>query len=345
MKRSLAYLFISLAMVFLFSCQKETVPFRQTNFFSMDTFVFAEAQGASENQISQIKNLIFDTERTFSRTSDSEISKINSATQEKIYTSDEVLQLLLVAQQISQNTKGAFNFAIEPLVSVWNINEGKDIPKPELIEEKRRLCDYMGIEIYDSYLLKAQGVGIDLGACVKGYAAGKAIDAFQNMGIENAMINLGGNIGVIGSSKNNIINGTKGWNIGIKNPFDTEDILGYVNISEGVIAVSGDYERYFEKDGEIYHHILDSKTGYPAKSGIKSVAVISRDGFLADALSTALFVMGKEEAQKLYESGIYDFEAIFCESDGTVSVTDGIKDSFVFSQNAKKGSGEPLIYK
>ena len=110
--------------------------------------------------------------------------------------------------------------------------------------------------------------------------------------------------------------------LGIKNPFFTDEIAGYIDITDTFVSVSGDYERYFEQDGIRYHHIIDPKTGYPVKNDIRSVAVISKNGVIADALSTALFVMGKEKALEFYKKNIYDFEAIIFSTNGCVTITE-----------------------
>jgi len=116
------------------------------------------------------------------------------------------------------------------------------------------------------------------------------------------------------------------FRVAVKNPIDGNDYAKVLDMSSGeVLSVSGDYERYFTIGGEKYHHIIDPETGYPANSGLCSVAVICVDGALADALSTGLFVMGEERARALYASEVFDFEAIFITSDGVVSTTDGLK--------------------
>ena len=116
--------------------------------------------------------------------------------------------------------------------------------------------------------------------------------------------------------------------IAIENPKDTADYIGVVQVEDKAVITSGGYERFFEEDGEVYHHIIDPKTGYPAKSGLSSVTIVSDDGMYADGLSTTLFVMGKEEAVKLWKQSEYDFEMVLVTDEGDISITDGLKDSF-----------------
>ena len=114
-------------------------------------------------------------------------------------------------------------------------------------------------------------------------------------------------------------------------------------LDRGYVSVSGAYERFFEKNGKIYHHIFDSKTGYPSESDLASAAVISYDGLEADALSTALFVMGLEKAMEFYESGLYGFEAILVTTDGGVYITEGLKEDFEIDGSAKQINKENVI--
>ena len=138
-------------------------------------------------------------------------------------------------------------------------------------------------------------------------------------GVTRAIINLGGNVLVIGSKGENLP-----WTVGIQRPFsDRNEIIGSVQVSDHSVVTSGIYERFFEKDGIVYHHILDPDTGYPVANGLESVTIISRSSVMADALSTSAFLLGKDRAIELIES-ISDTEAIFVDNDGKISVTSGI---------------------
>ena len=130
---------------------------------------------------------------------------------------------------------------------------------------------------------------------------------------------MGGNIGVFGTKPN-----SEKFKIGICDPDDASGVVGYLSISSGFISVSGDYERYFEENGERYHHIIDPATGYPAKSDVRSVAVYANNGAAADALSTALFVMGEEKALEFYGENKIAFEAIIINKNHEIILTDGV---------------------
>ena len=132
---------------------------------------------------------------------------------------------------------------------------------------------------------------IDLGGIAKGYTSSRVMQIFKDCGVTSGLVSLGGNVQALGTKTD----GTD-WQIAIENPDKSSDYIGVVSVKDKAVITSGGYERYFEKNGKTYHHILDPKTGYPAESGLKSVTIVSDNGTLADALSTSLFVMGKEDA-------------------------------------------------
>lgn len=171
----------------------------------------------------------------------------------------------------------------------------------------------------------SSGTLLDLGAVGKGYAIDRVRAYLESTDISGGVISFGGNVAVFGQKANG-----KPYRIGVRDPKNTAAVLGYLSMSEGVISVSGDYERYVTIDGARYHHILDPATGYPAENGLHSVAVICTDGAVADALSTALFVMGLEKGMDFYHESDMDFEAIFV-TDHEVILTDGLRTSGDFA--------------
>jgi thiamine biosynthesis lipoprotein len=169
-----------------------------------------------------------------------------------------------------------------------------------------------------------EGMQIDLGSVVKGYTATAVANYFKKEGVTSALINLGGNVQCVGTKPN----GEK-WKVAVKSPFSDSStgILGVIEASDVAIITSGGYERFFEDNGEIYWHILDPKTGRPARSGLASVTVIGTDGLYCDGLSTALFVMGPDRAIEFWKAN-GDFDAVMVTEDGKVYVTEGISASF-----------------
>lgn len=300
----------------------------------MDTFMYVKVNNASSQIMRDVKMRIYDIEKRFGKNVEqSDIRKVNLS-EKGLSVSAECATLLERAFEISKATDNAFNPCLGSLIELWDGCKRENIlPYKADVERLIPCCDVDLFTLDGLTVLKSSELAkLDLGGIAKGYAAMQAIQLLRENGVTDAMLNLGGNIAVIGESEKN--EGLGVWSIGIKNPFDTDDIVGILNASDCFISVSGAYERFFNVDDERYHHILDSSTGYPAKSDIESVAVVTDDGTLADALSTALFVMGFDDALDFYENGPYHFEAVFVLADGSVYVTQGLRDSFTLNESA-----------
>ena len=231
------------------------------------------------------------------------------------------------AAQYSKLSGGAFDPTIRPVVNLWGVNtDHANIPKITEIKNNMRLINYKDIMLCDidkSIKLRNKNQAIDLGAIAKGFAADEVKDILISNNIENAIIDLGGNIYVLG----NKLDGTL-WNIGIQDPIkECLEYVGIVSAENKSIVTSGNYERYFMKQGKRYHHIIDPNTGAPSENGIISVTVISECSIDGDALTTCIYVMGIEKGLKLIES-INGVEAIFIMSDKKIYATSGIKDMF-----------------
>lgn len=171
------------------------------------------------------------------------------------------------------------------------------------------------------------GMEIDLGGIAKGYTSSRIMEIFKDYDIDSGLVNLGGNVQAYGTKTDG-----SNWRVAIKNPDtaddDTDDYIGILSIADKAVITSGGYERYFEQDGKTYHHIIDPSTGYPAENGLVSVTIVSDDGTLADGLSTSLFIMGKDKAVEFWKVHSDEFDAVLVADDGTIYVTEGIKDSF-----------------
>jgi len=210
-------------------------------------------------------------------------------------TDEEIINLVKVALQVCEKSDGAYDITIYPLIDLWGFfSDSPQIPLKETIDELLKETGYQNLAIVDGKLLKSnKKVKLDLGSIAKGYAIGEALKVLKQAQIESALIDAGGDIYALGKYND------KPWKIGIRNPRG-EGVIGALELSDMAVVTSGDYERYFEKDGIRYHHIIDPRTGYPAKD-LASVTVISQDLALADAWSTALFVLGKEKGLKAVE--------------------------------------------
>ncbi|MBE5923656.1 MAG: FAD:protein FMN transferase [Lachnospiraceae bacterium] len=235
--------------------------------------------------------------------------------------------------EISKETDGAFSPCILPLTQLWGIEDGnEEIPEASYIEDALPLVDSSGLEVVDSSVVIHEfGMGLDLGAVGKGVAADIVKEELDKCGVSGAVVSIGGTVLVYGDKGDN-----RPWHIGIRDPRGgIDDVLGVLD-TEGntVISTSGDYEQYFEKDGVRYHHIFDPRTGYPANNGLISVTIITPDGFLSDAMSTACFVMGLKDGLAYAEKkGV---SAIFVTEDKKVYTTKDINKSFILKAKGYK---------
>jgi len=298
MKRFFA-LFLALAML-LSGCGSK--PFEQT-FFAMNTVMSFQIWGKdAENGYGRIITKLRDLESSWSATSENSILwQLNH--NNPLFQLDPVQAALLAkAEKLSQRTGGAFNPKMKSVSEAWGFyNEQHRVPTQEEI---------------DTAMAEPQW---DLGGALKGYAGQVCAGLLEELKIDRAILNLGGNVQTYGEKPDG-----SPWQVGIQNP-DGGNYLGIVSVT-GTMAVvtSGDYQRYFEVNGIRYHHILDPKTGYPADSGLRSVTVICEDGMTADCLSTALFVMGLEESSRFWRESD-DFEAVFITEDGRIHATEAAK--------------------
>lgn len=222
---------------------------------------------------------------------------------------EETKSLLLRAQEIKESTNGTFDISVAPIMRIWGFYSSEFGKKSHRVPSND--------EIAEALSAAEQGIYLDLGAMAKGYCADKVVEILKDEGIESAVISLGGNVAVVG-------NNTDGnpWTVGIQSPFD-ESIYATVKASDKMIVTSGNYMRYFEENGRRYHHIINPETGYPADNDLTSVTVIADNGAYADAISTALFVMGKDKAIEYWKSD-KGFEMILITKDGKIYCTDGV---------------------
>ena len=293
MKKLLPLLFVCLLLT---GC----APKAQATVYRMNTVMTMDIQGPdAEAALQAVDALIAGLENTWSATrTDSVLWSLNSG--EAVDLTPEQAGLLDRVHELSARTGGAFDPELLALSRAWGFGtENQAVPSPETIaaaltEDK-----------------------LDLGGALKGYAGQEAAALLDTLDVDRALLNLGGNIQTYGEKAD----GTP-WRVGIQNPAGG-DYLGIVSVTgTAAVVTSGDYQRYFEADGKTYHHILDPKTGCPADSGLRSVTVICRDGLTADCLSTALFVMGLEEAADFWRAS-GDFEAVFITADGKIHATAG----------------------
>jgi len=319
MKRFVFYFIAVFIVICSASCGR--ADYCELTFFSMDTFVTLKADAGNDELLEDCRELVLSLEKRFSKTdSGSEIYAVNNRGGGTA-VSDYTAELTEYALEIADAVDGRFSPALGRLTSVWDFKNAK-VPDDAVIKDALKNCDYRSVSVDDGMITLASGVLLDLGGIAKGYICEAALEFLRDGGAEYGIVNIGGNIGVFGDNPSN-----DGWTVGIKNPSQPSSLIGAIEVNGGYVSVSGDYERYFEAGGVRYHHIIDPSTGYPSDSGVRSAAVWSDDGALCDALSTALFVGGADYALELYDSGVFEFEAVIVTDDGVV-MTDGIADKF-----------------
>lgn len=258
----------------------------------------------------------------------SEVSKINdNAGIDKVKVSDDTFTVIKEALKYGKISKGKFDITVGNLVDLWGIGtENEKVPSKEEIQKALATVDYNKVEIDDNnktVFLKDKGMKIDLGAIAKGYVADDIVKILEKDGVKSAIINLGGNVYVYGNK------GGKNFKIGIRNPLspDPNDYLGIYQSQNESVVTSGVYERFFEKDGKRYHHILSTSDGYPIDNNLISTSIITKSSMDADALSTTTFALGLEEGLKLIEN-TKNTEAMFITADKKIYMTSGLKEKF-----------------
>ncbi len=336
MKKGWSTVFLVLALSLLVtgcaseqkSSEKKKIKEDSREVFAMDTYMTLKAYGencseALDEAVGEIQRL----DQMFTTGSkESEIGILNENGSEIL--SGEGRYLFSVSKEIFDRTEGAFDITVYPLMQEWGFTDQKyQVPSKEKIQE---LVKNVGMEkiSYDEesgLISLPEGVKIDFGGIAKGYTSQRVMDIFQKYQLTGGLVSLGGNVQTYGTKPD----GSK-FVVAIEDPFGNEDYVGTLNITDKTVITSGGYERFFEQDGVTYHHILNPETGYPAESGLKSVTIVNENGTMADGLSTALFVMGKEKAIQYWKNygGSNSFDFILVEDNGNVVISSGLADSF-----------------
>ncbi len=232
-------------------------------------------------------------------TEGSDVYKINNSKGEKVKVSEETAELIDIALKYSKASGGAFDITIRPVSRLWDFkSEKKSVPDDASIKEALKHVGYGNVVLdreQSTVSLKDSEAEIDLGAIAKGYTGDRIKEFLIDRGVKSAVINLGGNVVLIGSKPDG-----SSFKVGIEKPFGNDgEMTDTIEGSDVSVVTSGNYERYFKTGNKLYHHILDTKTGYPVESGLNSVTIISGRSVDGDALSTACFCLGYDSAKEL----------------------------------------------
>lgn len=306
MKKSL-YLSTALFLVFLCSCTSAQNTATEIYF---DTAVTITAP-CSDKVLNGAFSLCEKYENTLSRTKEkSEVSLLSNG-ENKV--SPDTLEVIKKGLYYCNYSDGRFDITISPVVDLWDF-KNEIVPTRDEISEALKNVDYQSIDVFQN-TVNTHGKSIDLGGIAKGYIADKLLEYFKDNGVKSGIINLGGNVTVFGNDF---------YNIGIKKPFTDSDIVATVKLRDKSVSTSGVYERCFKRDDVLYHHIIDTKTGFPADTDLLSASVIGDTSADCDALSTICILSGLRDAKIAIEN-TDGFEAVFIDKDYNLSVTSGLK--------------------
>lgn len=281
---------------------------RQT--FLLDTVINITTNKEDSERINEAFTLLREYENVFSRTKpESKLSLLNNGQGE---LTEDIEKVLSFSLEMSRLTDGAFDVTVTPLVDLWNVKERKIPPTAEEIEIARSKTGYEDVTLSP---FSSGDKTIDTGAVAKGYIADKVAESFKDKGVESAVIDLGGNVVLIGEYK-----------VGIRSPFNPDEIFATITVKDKSAVTSGAYQRYFEYEGKRYHHIIDPRTGYPSESGVASATVISPSSMQADALSTSIFILGKDSISLC--DNFPDTDALIIMENGEVIATENFEEKY-----------------
>lgn len=299
--------------------------------YYFDTFISISIYENDEALVENDKNLIAecfnickDYELIFSHTNtDSELYKLNISSASTTKISSDLYNILSIADEYNSLTNGAFNVLIGNIEGLWDFKKC-NIPDDDIIDQQLELLFKANYTLANNTITfnnsKSLIPAINLGGIAKGYIADKIKDFLLSNNVNSAIINLGGNILLIGEKPDEEL-----FNIGITKPFTTTgENIASVQTSNMSVVTSGIYERYFEENGAIYHHIIDPSTGYPVQNNLYSVTIISASSTIADILSTSAFVLGEDKGMELINK-TDDVYAVFITSDFKIILSDGLK--------------------
>lgn len=318
MKKIISSILTACFIVLCFcSCSRNVYPLSSTQIM-MDTVVTVTIYNGNDSALSGAMKLCKSYENLLSKTvADSDVYKINHSNGQPIKVSDDTAELLKIALDIAEQSNGAFDPTVLPLVELWGVTNAKNVPNDAEIQTALQSVGYKSVVLDGNTVTMKNGAQLDLGGIAKGFIADKLKGYLLENGVTSAIINLGGNTLLVGNK-----NG-RDFSVGVQKPFGKNgELCATVMMSDKTAVTSGVYQRYFEQDGKIYHHIIDPKKGYPTDNGIYAVTVITDSSTVADGLSTACLILGVEKGKALAQR--YGAELIFVDENGEIILTEGL---------------------
>lgn len=342
--KKIKWVALILAMILTAGCGKAQSARMDKEVFVLDTIVRFSVwtddridQDRATQLLVEAERLCFFYEKMLSKSiEESDIYRLNHAGGEKVVVRPQTAFLIEEAIKYSEWTDGYFDITILPVKDLWDFKaQDPTIPSQDQIDAAVKKVGYRNIVLGEEAEYKdnegkvqpgraislKNGAMLDLGGIAKGYIADEIAAMLQEQGVTKGIINLGGNVLMIGAKEEG-----KAWRVGIQDPKGSpNDYIGTVDIIGESVVTSGVYQRFFEKDGKIYHHLLDPFVGRPTDNGLSSVTILSPSSIAGDALSTGCFVLGPEKGLALAEK-LEDVEAVFIKTDGEIIETSGMGD-------------------
>lgn len=300
----------------------------ESEIFALDTEISLKVYGSKREEVlKKLENKINELDELLSTGKDSsEVSRLNNTG--KAVLSETSISLVKKSLELNKQTGRLFDITIYPLMELWGFpSKNYKVPSDKEIKETLKNVGSDKIifdETTGEISFKNKGMKIDFGGIGKGYITDELVKILTEEKVESAIINLGGNVFGFNKKPDGSL-----WNVAIRDPNEPENYMAAVKIEDCAVITSGGYERYFEEGGKIYHHILNPKTGKPSDSDLKSVSIVSKDGTLADALSTSLFIMGEKKAIEYWKTKGKNFDIIILTEDNRLLVSEGVSDKIV----------------
>lgn len=301
------------------SCEKTSVAMGTVVTFNLYGFGAKNDLDKIETEINGLENSVLSW-----RKKGSDVYRINESAGASVSVSPDTAKTIGQCIDISDDCGGVFDITIGNVTKLWDFGgNNQRLPSDDEIKTALGSVGYKNVSISGNAVRINKGQSLDLGAVGKGFACDKIKDLLAKGRTKSAVVSVGGSL---------LIYGNRTFPIGIVNPDNDKQSMGTLKLKDTCVSTSGNYEKYFEKDGKRFHHILNATTGYPATSEFKSVTVVCSSGLLSDALSTVCYIAGYRKSVDILKE--YDAEAVFIFNNNAVKVTDGLADKFTVTDDS-----------